>query len=89
MSAWPHETDVAGWRQCCAEETSRLKPVLRAGSGQKRHHIHGVARKDREVRMAFEHLRGSFMRRRAHDDQNGQLIHNVRNAIARRALGFA
>jgi hypothetical protein len=49
----------------------------------------GIAREDHEVRVAFEQLRSRFMRRRAHDDENRQLIHNVRHAIPRRALGFA
>lgn len=64
-------------------------PVLRAGNGQKRHHFHGFPWKDREVRMALEHLRSGFMRSSAHDHEDGQLIGNVRHAISRSALGFA
>ena len=59
----------------------RLRCGLRVGPRKQRHHVHAVARKDREVRMALEQLRGGFMRRRAHDDENGQLINNVRDAI--------
>ena len=62
---------------------------LLAGNGQKRHHFHGFARNDREVRMAFEHLRSGFMGSSAHYHENGQLIGNVRHAVSRSVLGFA
>jgi hypothetical protein len=39
------------------------------------------------VGIAIEHPRGGFTRTRAHDDENGQLVHDVGDAILRSALG--
>ena len=59
-------------------------PEARLGvefGAEQRHHVDGVARKDREVRMALEQLRRCLMRRRTHDHEHCQLIDDVRHAL--------
>jgi hypothetical protein len=57
--------------------------------GQKRHCVHGFAGKDREARMAFEHVRSGFVRRSTHDHEHGQFIGDVSHAISQSALDLA
>ena len=48
-----------------------------------------VARKNREVRMALEHLRRRFVRLRLHDDVTGEVVFDVGDAVQAGAFGFA
>ena len=56
---------------------------------QHRHHLHGFARKDREMRMLLEHLGSRLMRIRAHDREGAQLVAHIFDAFVADPLRLA